>query len=665
MTIMQNNQSSKAARDAYRKVRNQRNLARAAKLADDLPVATFGNIVDSADNLLNGPIIKNASSAALTIPIWADTGDIPGDEQILTLHVAPGRVTDPDDASFVEVQKKVLTYPFAPAWDPNFTLPLNRIQPNGTYTFKHEVFLHNQQLAQSPLVQFTTDITAPYELTNPPEPKAMNFNIKELDDSNLANVSGVIPDYTDRAPKDKFVYWFVKDPLPDDPSTLDPVTAPEDVPASGLVRVPAAYLQALEDGIYYLLYVLIDRATNRSNLSAFTRFTVTLGALPTALQKPVVPAAAGGAVIDLATAASRVIVEFKYTGGKPGDKIVAQWGGIDLPVEFAQNGYAEIVVPPQTLLAAYKAAGGVGETTITVKYSVDRLGRLFGPEQDDVKVNFTLIGTPLDPWPDFPDPTNPNLKPGVVKGSTADNVLVVADADKDVPFEFEVYDPVNANEKMKFIWMGTHVVEADHTITTEQAGDKVTRNIPWSYIAATDNGPDKEVYYSIGDPSVTPNWQDSPKTLVNVNDAIVLTPDEPTFPHIAGRWLNCSSLQGADNHIVVDVPDLSKWLSPGEKVSMSWELFPGRGTPGTPIVDTLLEEDITLTDGAGAFPATGFKWKVQPYADYIAPSYNPPTHSDATAVVTYSFDLKGKTVTSKPAMPWLGMFVGNGGCPIP
>lgn len=469
MTVLQNNQSSKAARDAYRKVRNQRNLARAAKAADDLIEATFKDIADPADKLLIGPDIKIAGSAGLTIPIWSNTGSHPDDEQILTFKVAPGHVTDPDDPSFVEVLKKPFRYPFADTWDPNFTLPLNKIQPNGPYTFMHEVFLHNQQTAQSPLVHFITDITAPYELTEPPEPPAMTFAITELDDSNIAAVSGVIPDYTDKAAKDKYVYWFAKDPLPGDPSTLPPVTTPVELPPNRTVIVPKAYIEAQGDGIYFLLYALIDRATNRSSLSAFTRFIVTLGPLPTALQKPVIPAAAGGAVIVVETA-SDVMVEYRYTGWKSGDKIVADLDGIKLPLLFAQDGFAEGIIPPATLLAAYKAAPGTGKKPLTVRYFVDRLGRTFGPAQESFEANFEVIGPLPEPWPDFPNPTNPKLLAGVLKGSTADDVLVEADADKPADFQFPVYDPVKAGEQVKIYWVGTHVPEADHTMTTETPG---------------------------------------------------------------------------------------------------------------------------------------------------------------------------------------------------
>lgn len=662
MTIMEINRGSKEARDAYRKVRNQRNLARAAHAADPIPTATIKDVIDT-DGLLNGPVIKSRGMD-LNIPIWQNTGDFAGDNQTLELFIAPGHVDDPLDSSFVRVQQIPLTYPFADSWVGDYNVPLNRIQPNGLYTFKHEVVLHTTQRVRSAVVKVISDITAPYEMTNPPEPGPMMFSETQLDDSNIDSVSGIIPDYTDKATGDKYVYWYASDPLPSDPSLLDPVALPADVPTNRTVVIPKDYIEGKNDGVFYVLYALIDRARNRSNLSGWTRFVVTLGALPTALQKPEVPVAAGGAVIDLETAAGSVIVEIKpYTGWKFGDKIVATWGGIALPITFAiENGNTEIAVPAQTLLAAYVAATGTGEKSTTVSYVVDRLGRTFGPQQDDFKVNFEVIGPP-NPFPDFPDPTNPLLLAGDVLGSTNKNVLVEADADKPFKFEFKIYDPVNPGEQIKFFWEGTHVTEADLTITTETSGSTETRDIPWSYVAATDNGPGKKMYYTIGDPAVTPNRQKSEITTVNVNDAIVLKPDAPTFPNISSGWLICDSLQPPESAIVVDVPDLSKWLQPGDTVNMSWELFEGRaGT--TPITDTLFEDPITLTAPGGAYPVTGFQWRVQPYADYIAPAYNPPAHNDANTKVTYSFTLNGKPITSKTATAWLGMYLGDTACTV-
>lgn len=526
MTVLKIRRDSKEARDAYRELRNQRNLSHASQAADELPTAIIQDVINS-DGLLNGPVIK-LTGMKLNIPIWANTGEFEGDKQTLELFIAKGRITDVNWPMFTKVQEIPLEYPFADTWVGDYTIPLNVIQPNGEYTFKHEVVLHTTQRVRSALVHVVSDITAPYELTNPPEPPAMTFAVTDLDDTNITAVKGIIPAYTDKADGDQYVYWYASDPLPSDPSLLDPVASPADVPPDRAVTIPSDYIQSQGDGVFYVLYALIDEARNRSNLSGWTRFVVTLGALPTALKKPEVPVAAGGAVIDLETAASGVMVEIKaYTGWKSGDKIVATWGGIPLPFAFAiENGTTEISVPASTLLAAY--VGATGEKTTTVSYVIDRLGRTFGPEKDDFLVNFEVVGPP-NPFPDFPDPTNPNLLAGTVLGSTGNNVLVEADADKEVDFEFTIYDPVNAGETLQFFWEGTHIVEADLTITTETAGSKKTVKVPWRYVVATDNGPNKKMYYTVGDIRATPNRQyaghsrgDLP-TLISVNGKVLGT----------------------------------------------------------------------------------------------------------------------------------------------
>lgn len=366
MATLDSRNRSKEARDAYRKVRTQRHLTRAAKLDDPLPTATFAAILDPVDGLLNGPLIK-LNGLDTVIPIWSNTGSTPGDTQDLELFIAPGHVTDPQDPSFVRVLSQQFVYPFADTWTGDFNIPLNHLQPDGAFTFKHEVIQYTGQVSTSALVNLTSDTTAPNERSATPEPGAMVFTTSELDDSNIGSVTGVIPDYLDKAAGDSVVYWYAKDPLPDDPTTLPPVEAAREVPANNQITIPQAYIETRQDGIFYVLYTLFDRALNRSRLSGYKRFTVTLGALPNVVAKPEVPVGANGAVIDLETAAGGVFVEIPtYTGWKSGDMIRATWGGLDLPAVIAlENTVTEIPVPAQTLRTAYVGATGQKTTTVS------------------------------------------------------------------------------------------------------------------------------------------------------------------------------------------------------------------------------------------------------------------------------------------------------------
>jgi hypothetical protein len=113
---------------------------------------------------------------------------------------------------------------------------------------------------------------------------------------------------------------------------------------------------------------------------------------------------------------------------------------------------------------------------------------------------------------------------------------------------------------------------------------------------------------------------------------------------------------------VVTVPDLSEWLIAGDKVEMSWRLFQPRvGT--TPVPSTDFDETLTLGGAGSQYPVTGFEWRV-PHLLYVTPGYNPPTHTDANAKVTYAFELNGKTITSKPLAAPVGMYEASGPCPI-
>ena len=165
MTIKESLADSKLAREAYRKVRIARNIARATQAEDELPAAIIRGIIDPDDpeGLLDGPVIK-ANGMALHIPIWGNTGDVAGDVNTLELFIAKGHVTDPESTDFVSVSgPHQYVYPFADDWVGDFNVALHSIQPDGPFTFMHEVGLPNGKHAKS-LIHVTSDIIAPYEL---------------------------------------------------------------------------------------------------------------------------------------------------------------------------------------------------------------------------------------------------------------------------------------------------------------------------------------------------------------------------------------------------------------------------------------------------------------------------------------------------------------------
>lgn len=65
--------------------------------------------------------------------------------------------------------------------------------------------------------------------------------------------------------------------------------------------------------------------------------------------------------------------------------------------------------------------------------------------------------------------------------------------------------------------------------------------------------------------------------------------------------------------------------------------------------------------------AKGFAWRVEPYATYILPTYDPPPGAGAAghAVTTYSYLKNGETILSHPAEAVVAMFDAAGSCPLP
>jgi hypothetical protein len=676
MTTVDKNRLSALARDEHRRLRVQR-----AQQPLALKPAVIDAVID-AEGRLDGPKIKRLGGMELVIPLWENHGtypgdaDFPADKDSLELFMARGAT--PDDDDFISVSgPHVFTAPFAATYDGKFTVPLSELLPEGPHVFKYKLVIYSGQNEESTPVALISDITAPYEHTNPAEPPPMQLTDKWVTDANVGAIFGDIPVYAggDQAPGDMVMYWYAKAPLPEDPATLPPVSPPILIGPDRKVPFPKDFIVANGDGEFYIIYVLIDSHRNRSNLSVYTKLDVTLGALPNNLPLPEVPVAAGGAVIDQETAAGPVQVEIKrYDGWKQGDMVHASWGDIALEpyrVGTDQPPVIVIDVPAATMKAAYGNVS-VGEKDVVVGYTVKRGEVSFGPKVAVFKVDFSFIGpAPVDPDPDWPESTNPALKKGVVTGESGiggDDELVRDDEGKDATFTFELYGPVNEHETIEFLWSGALVTEAKLTITTEKAGDTIAVVIPWSYILIGKNGSKVPVYYTIGGPDIpVANRQKSMITEVNV-DAISVRPEAPAYkafdnPGTPRPWLICASLDGADHAIVIKVPDLSAYNIVDDEVTMTWTPYSGR-TGTTPIAPAIKTETIKLGDPG--FPDTGFEWRIQPYATHIAPTYAPPVR-EANAVVTYSFMMVGEPdrIISLEAKAWVGMFDASGACPIP
>jgi hypothetical protein len=122
--------------------------------------------------------------------------------------------------------------------------------------------------------------------------------------------------------------------------------------------------------------------------------------------------------------------------------------------------------------------------------------------------------------------------------------------------------------------------------------------------------------------------------------------------------LDCTSLDGVDHAVRVQVPDLSVNLKAGDTMTMTWEPYSKR-TDGVLLNDAIKTEVITLDE----LTVKGFIWRIAPYADHILPI----ALIDGAAGLgrtRYEFKLSGVDVVSETAEAIVAMFDGTGTCEI-
>lgn len=661
-------EKARKVREQYRLEKNRRSAATQNDLA--LPTVDATWLKDTSDGTLDGPRLLSGDDLGLTVPEWTS---LPPDGRSNTLEVLWGKLSDPVD-NYPVVDTVVVTAPIPAGTFPlSVKVPNLDLRPDGTYSLLYKVTSHNGMERRSPFVTLIADTIPPYDRF---EPAALNLPISELTDEYLASnpggLVGTVPHYPDRKPGDKIAFYWLTTPLPDKPENLPAPVGFTEVLDARQITFPKSVLERSLDKDHYALYVLLDKAGNRSSISGYKRIDVALGPLPDALQDPVVPLAADG-LLDLADARLGIVVQIlQFDNHKRTDRIEVTWGSVVLDtVEVGEVRVwpLEVQVPALALRDEYdRLLGGVQSTQVS--YRVLRGHKPSEVKAIRVDVDFSTIGPDPnpDPDPDWPHPINPDLDQARVFGKNSNtlNTLKRADGGEDAELKFNLYEPLDAGEVVDFFWSGTEVTEAQYIVkSADLPGDEVTVSIPWSYIEAAGNQPQLPVTYRIH-AADSDNYQSPETTLVEV-DAITLTPDAPTFEGLRGEWLNCNSLFEVPNNphplepaVRVRVPDLSKHLKAGDQVTLVWEAFDL--ISGDPLPTATKRETITLD---ASHPVSGFVWYVQPYVDHLLPTYDPPDNLDGRGVVHYEFMQDSETVYSDTAEALVGLFDAAGACPLP
>lgn len=623
-----------------------------------------GAISDPADGTLNKDVIAAGQGLAVLLPRWPEAAPAPGQVDTVELEWAAG--TAPGEGDYVLADLQAFEGPLDDAAFPKvLTVPAAMLRPDGPYQLRYRIHGWNNTTAVSLPVLLRCDTVPPAGASPPPQPGIPAEFIS--DDYLASNPEGVacgIPVYEGAQPGDRVRYWWLTD-ASQDPGTITPVGDVQINVVPATVHVPPEVVQAAGDGGCYLRYQVYDKATNASHVSTPLRVAVALGPLPTHLLPPQVPLADDG-LLTLQDALTGIEVTVPaFDNGKPTDRFTLTWGGaVLLDQTLAEAGTFPLTlrVPDQVLRDVYGAA--TGPVLTTVAYRVQRGDVPFTSPAATVAVDLFAPGPEL---PDWPDPINPQLPPARVFGavSNQENVLTRDDGEQAAAVRLILYEPLRTGDLIEFFWSGTPVPEATYTVTAgDQPGAEISVSIPWTYIEAAGNQPELPVYYRLRAPG-SPNEQIAPTTLVNA-DAFTLRPPAPKFLKTVqagpGEALVCASLDGPDNAVLVEVPDLSAWLSVGDFVTLTW--IPVARPEGEEIVTRSIKEEPILL-GEPGYPVTGFVWRVRPYLRHVYPMHAIVPDGQikqGRARAHYSFMYEGERVRSHQTECITGMYTAEGTC---
>ncbi len=481
-----------------------------------------------------------------------------------------------------------------------------------------------------------------------------------------------LPSYPDWAEGDKvFVYWMNRLPL--DAADLDePVLRLDTTGADQQLEISGADIRRVGDGGVFVVYLLIDKAGNVSEISIYTSIAVALGQLPTIFDPPVVPLATAGDgfLIDQADANEGVEVWVPvYEGKKGGDFVDVKWGGTPLQRETvgsAPDDFIRVRVPHEVMLKEY--GSGSGQVPTKVSYTLLRGSHPMGSADIDIQVDFETMD-PGGPDPTWPLPIHPDLKKVVITGrnSGLTDELDARDAKSPADLAFELYDFAEKDDELTFYW-ADEVAATHKVLESDTPGDTIDLEVPWEVIEKVGNDSAVPVDYEAKRPGVH-NPVRSAITLVKV-DAITITPVAAAFDHLVNGWVTCNSIKATASHpdgpaVEVQIPNLTEYqeYSAFAEIDVKWWVYRGRtDEEGFEEIDAVrLEETITLDE---EHPVTGFVWRI-PFYENVEPTYDGSDdikYKSSRANVTYTLKMARGDVTSEVAKVGLSFIPPSGVC---
>ncbi|MHC6224684.1 hypothetical protein ACYU03_07915 [Pseudomonas sp. X10] len=668
--LNQKKTASELVRQAYRRLTTAWQTVRSTETPlalDDLQIDDE-LLVDKETGLLRSRYLTDdALNIVLKVPAWSfSLKDI--------LRIEHSR----DGSVWTVLHQETVEYFDKPIADPHpIVLDKSKDQMglDGTHYFRSWVMNDdNGDFNFSEPLALIFDRVPPYSHKSPTKFPSISV----VTDESLGAAGGKavlqLPAYPDWADGDNvLVYWM--NHLPENAADLDPpvVTLPT-TGANQQIDIPESAIRTVGDGGVFVVYLLVDKAGNVSEISVYTSIAVALGKLPTVFAPPVVPLATeeDEYLIDQADANEGVEVWVPvYEGKKASDFVVVKWGDTSLLPEMvgsAGGDFIRVQVPGEVMLNEY--GSGTGPVATNVSYTLLRGTHPMGGADIDIQVDFETMD-PGGPDPTWPLPIHPGLKKVVITGpeSGKKDELDESDADKPAILTFELYGFAKEDDDLTFYWAG----EAAQTYSvkgTDSPGDTIDLEVPWEIIHAVGNNAAVPVDYEARRDGVH-NPVRSAITSVKV-DAITITPVPATFDHLVNGLVSCASIQATAGHedgpaVEVLIPDLTEYQQHGAftNIDLTWWVYRGRSDEQgfDEIEEVRLEETVALDD---AHPVTGFTWRI-PYATHVLPTYDgsdDPYFKSSRANVTYALKMAKGDVLSEVAKVRLSFIPPGGHCDV-
>ncbi|WP_073525121.1 hypothetical protein [Pseudomonas fluorescens] len=426
---------------------------------------------------------------------------------------------------------------------------------------EHEVgYVIHEGNDQSPLLvgaPLEVDLTPPEDPRHPAAPSFPDYlaskgEITEQDvDDHPDGMVCTFPDYPSRRAGDDIEVFF----SPDFSSQLsEPVdTFPVDDSLSFIL--PWDLIIGNKGGQNYLFCRFLDLAGNDSKDSVPARIELNLTPAPDPLEA-YVPLALlpGDGLLDLQDLYDPNGVNIaipEYDNNLPDIDVIELTIGTQPPVRFDVKLYLPfplmLPVGRDVLLAHY--GGGAGEMPMEINYFVDRNGTPTDAPTHTIDVDFSAPG----PAPGE-DPENSLLARVRVYGvdPTLENELTDADFNMDATIETVLWDiPLPApGTIIKWYWGDLAHQFDELELTTEEAGDTLTRTVPWEIIRTVGNRT-VPVFYTLG-------WDTNDNTQRSLAQDVVVAANKvvleaPRFVK-ATAFLACTDLNRATREATVRVP---------------------------------------------------------------------------------------------------------------